>query len=84
LTLPTRALTGQQIVSAEGGDRHGFELRHGRRFFAEPCQVRRRRAAGATLAELARSYHVGNSTIPRLRGDDLATQAKARIAREDS
>jgi DNA invertase Pin-like site-specific DNA recombinase len=28
----------------------------------------RRRAQGATLAELARSYHVGKSTISRLTG----------------
>jgi DNA invertase Pin-like site-specific DNA recombinase len=33
---------------------------------AEKAEARRRRAQGATLAELARSYHVGKSTISRL------------------
>ncbi|HJX95294.1 MAG TPA: helix-turn-helix domain-containing protein [Candidatus Acidoferrum sp.] len=31
-------------------------------------EARKRRAQGATLAELARSYHVGKSTIARLMG----------------
>jgi len=34
---------------------------------AQQAEARRRRAEGATLAELARSYHVGKSTISRLR-----------------
>jgi hypothetical protein len=33
---------------------------------APEAEARRRRAEGATLAELARSYHVGKSTISRL------------------
>jgi DNA invertase Pin-like site-specific DNA recombinase len=33
----------------------------------QQAEARRRRAEGATLAELARSYHVGKSTITRLR-----------------
>src|SRR6266446_1554469 len=33
---------------------------------AQQAEARRRRAEGATLAELARSYHVGRSTISRL------------------
>ena len=33
---------------------------------AQQTEARRRRAEGATLAELARSYHVGTSTISRL------------------
>jgi DNA-binding MurR/RpiR family transcriptional regulator len=33
---------------------------------AQKAETRRRRAHGATLAELARSYHVGKSTISRL------------------
>src|ERR1700736_5674795 len=33
---------------------------------ARQAEARRRRAQGATLAELARSYHVGKSTISRL------------------
>jgi DNA invertase Pin-like site-specific DNA recombinase len=33
---------------------------------AQQDEARRRRAEGATLAELARSYHVGKSTISRL------------------
>src|ERR1700722_15915258 len=33
---------------------------------AQQNEARRRRAQGATLAELARSYHVGKSTISRL------------------
>jgi DNA invertase Pin-like site-specific DNA recombinase len=32
----------------------------------QQAEARRRRAEGATLAELARSYHVGKSTISRL------------------
>jgi DNA invertase Pin-like site-specific DNA recombinase len=32
---------------------------------AQQAEARRRRAEGATLAELARSYHVGISTIRR-------------------
>jgi DNA invertase Pin-like site-specific DNA recombinase len=32
------------------------------------AEARRRRAEGAALAELARSYHVGKSTISRLQG----------------
>jgi DNA invertase Pin-like site-specific DNA recombinase len=35
---------------------------------AQKAEARRRRAQGATLAELARSYHVGKSTISRLTG----------------
>lgn len=35
---------------------------------AQTAEARRRRADGATLAELARSYHVGNSTICGGRG----------------
>jgi hypothetical protein len=33
---------------------------------AQQAEARKRRAEGATLAELARSYHVGKSTISRL------------------
>jgi hypothetical protein len=33
---------------------------------AQKTEARRRRAEDATLAELARSYHVGKSTISRL------------------
>jgi len=33
---------------------------------AQQTEARKRRAEGATLAELARSYHVGKSTILRL------------------
>jgi hypothetical protein len=32
---------------------------------AQKGEARRRRAQGATLAELARSYHVGKNTISR-------------------
>jgi DNA invertase Pin-like site-specific DNA recombinase len=35
---------------------------------AQQAEARRRRAEDATLAELARSYHVGKSTISRLAG----------------
>ena len=35
---------------------------------AQKAEARRRRAQGATLAELARSYGVGKSTISRLSG----------------
>jgi len=34
---------------------------------AQQAEGRRRRAEGATLAELARSYRVGKSTISRLK-----------------
>jgi hypothetical protein len=33
---------------------------------AQKAETRGRRAEGETLAELARSYHVGKSTISRL------------------
>jgi putative DNA-invertase from lambdoid prophage Rac len=33
---------------------------------AQQAEARKRRAEGATLAELARSYRVGKSTISRL------------------
>jgi hypothetical protein len=33
---------------------------------AQKAEARRRRAEGATFAELARSYRVGKSTISRL------------------
>jgi hypothetical protein len=33
---------------------------------AQNAETRRRRAQGATLAELARSYRVGKNTISRL------------------
>jgi DNA invertase Pin-like site-specific DNA recombinase len=36
---------------------------------AQQAEARKRRAEGATLAELARSYHVGKSTISRLTGE---------------
>ncbi len=35
---------------------------------AQQAEARKRRAESATLAELARSYHVGKSTISRLAG----------------
>jgi hypothetical protein len=35
-------------------------------FGSQKAEARRRRAQDATLAELARSYHVGKSTISRL------------------
>ena len=35
----------------------------------QQAEARKRRADGATLIELARSYHVGKSTISRLRAD---------------
>ena len=38
---------------------------------AQKAKARRRRAEGATLAELARSYGVGESTISRLGNDYL-------------
>jgi DNA invertase Pin-like site-specific DNA recombinase len=34
---------------------------------AQKAEARQQRADGATLAELARSYHVGKSTISRLK-----------------
>jgi DNA invertase Pin-like site-specific DNA recombinase len=37
---------------------------------AQQDEARKRRAEGATLAELARSYGVGKSTISRLQSDD--------------
>ena len=37
---------------------------------AQQAEARRRRAEGVTLAELARSYHVGKSAISRLGAPD--------------
>jgi DNA invertase Pin-like site-specific DNA recombinase len=39
---------------------------------AQKAEARRRRAQGATLAELARSYDVGKSTILRLKSQETA------------
>ena len=45
---------------------------------AQKAEARRRRAQGATLAELAHSYHVGKSTISRLTTTEyLKAQAMA-------
>jgi DNA invertase Pin-like site-specific DNA recombinase len=56
--------------TAEGRSRAQKRGQHlGRPLKLTPTQraeARRRRAQGATLAELARSYHVGKSTISRL------------------
>jgi DNA invertase Pin-like site-specific DNA recombinase len=40
---------------------------------AQQAEARRRRAEGATLAELARSYGVGKSTISRLTAEPLTS-----------
>jgi DNA invertase Pin-like site-specific DNA recombinase len=48
---------------AEGGQHMG---RPPKLTEAKQAEARRRRAQGATLAELARSYDVGKSTISRL------------------
>src|SRR6478672_8761797 len=41
---------------------------------AQQAEARKRRAEGATLIELARSYGVGKSTISRLKGYDRARE----------
>ena len=58
--------------TAEGRNR---AQKHGQRMgrppkltAAQQVEARRRRAEGATLVELARSYGVGKSTISRLTG----------------
>jgi len=59
-----RARTGEGRARAVGrGQRMG---RPSKLTDAQKAEARRRRAEGATLAELARSYHVGKSTISRL------------------
>ena len=45
---------------------------------AQQAEARRRRAEGATLAELARSYHVGKSTISRLTALECLTAKRTR------
>ena len=65
-TGPQRAAAGRRTRAARGPP-----AKIDRRPKAE---ARRRRAEGATLAELARSYHVGKSTISRLR--DTAKQRR--------
>jgi DNA invertase Pin-like site-specific DNA recombinase len=56
--------------TAEGGSREQKRDQHMGRpsklSDAQKAEARRRRAEGATLAELARSYHVGKSTMSRL------------------
>lgn len=56
--------------TAEGRSRAKAQGRHMGRLLklteAQKDESRKRRAEGATLAELARSYHVGKSTISRL------------------
>jgi len=59
-----RRLTGEgsrQLVEGRGRAKRDPRLTA-----AQKAEARRRRAQGATLAELARSYHVGKSTISRL------------------
>ena len=57
--------------SAERGQRMG---RKPKLTEAQQDEARKRRAEGATLAELARSYGVGKSTISRLGGFEHAQQ----------
>ncbi len=56
--------------TAEGRSRAKAQGRHigrpSKLTEAQKTEARRRRAEGATLSELARSYHVGKSTISRL------------------
>jgi hypothetical protein len=44
---------------------------------AQKTEARRRRAQGATLAEFARSYGLGKSTISRL--NDLGVEGKTGL-----
>jgi DNA invertase Pin-like site-specific DNA recombinase len=57
----SRALPG-----STGPPRHPRQGRKPKLTAAQQDEARRRRAQGATLAELARSYGVGKSTISRL------------------
>jgi DNA invertase Pin-like site-specific DNA recombinase len=61
------------ILSARAPPRAAAAQKRGQRMGRKPKlteaqqdEARRRRAEGATLAELARSYGVGKSTISRL------------------
>jgi DNA invertase Pin-like site-specific DNA recombinase len=52
--------------TCEGRSRAQKRARPPKLTAAQQTEARRRRAEGATLAELARSYGVGKSTISRL------------------
>ena len=60
--IRTRTAEGRSRAKAQG--RHMG--RPSKLTEAQKVEARRRRAEGATLSELARSYHVGRSTISRL------------------
>ena len=60
--IRTRTAEGRSRAKARG-QRMG---RPSKLTDAQKAEARRRRAKGATLAELPRSYHVGKSTISRL------------------
>src|SRR5947209_8536950 len=60
--IRTRTAEGRSRATARG-QRMG---RPPKLTTAQQAEARQRRAEGATLAELPRSYHVGKNTIPRL------------------
>jgi DNA invertase Pin-like site-specific DNA recombinase len=62
-----------RLIRARTGDGRSLAQKRGQRMGRPPkltpaqkAEARRRRAQGTTLAELARSYDVGKSTISRL------------------
>ena len=59
-TPPPRAAAGRRSAAS-------ISVVPGKLTAAQQAEARRRRAEGATLAELARSYRVGKSTISRLK-----------------
>jgi transposase len=64
-THPRHAVAEGRSLAQKRGQRMG---RPSKLTAAQQAEARRRRAQGATLAELARSYHVGKSTISRPTG----------------
>jgi len=60
--IPTRTAEGRSRAQKRG-QRMG---RPPKLTTAQQAEARQRRAEGATLAELARSYHVGKNTTSRL------------------
>jgi DNA invertase Pin-like site-specific DNA recombinase len=65
----------RDLIRARTGEGRSREQKRGQHMGRPPkltpaqkAEALRRRAEGATLAELARNYHVGKSTISRLAG----------------
>jgi hypothetical protein len=74
------ARSGERLVSALCSRWQQGLPREPKLTEAQQDEARRRRAEGATLAELARSYHVGKSTISRLTTRRFCRSEQSRVS----